>query len=154
MTTKRSISNVDLTGKVVVPMPGRRQRQTSGKSRRWQITSAKLAAGIKGISIEGLENCDWVLIDGGDVIVHLFRPEVEFYNLEKLGRPCRISGRDGSAKRRRAVRTHIVAVGRLKRGAEASLYEHFADRVRPPINCTKSKTAKLTISRGANAKLN
>ena len=43
------------------------------------------AAGIKGISIEGLENCDWVLIDGGDIIVHLFRPEVrEFYNLEKL----------------------------------------------------------------------
>ena len=43
------------------------------------------AAGIKGISIEGLENCDWVLIDGGDVIVHLFRPEVrDFYNLEKL----------------------------------------------------------------------
>ena len=31
------------------------------------------------------------------------------------------------------MRTHIVAVGRLKRGAEASLYEHFADRVRPPI---------------------
>ena len=43
------------------------------------------AAGIKGISIEGLENCDWVLIDSGDVIVHLFRPEVrDFYNLEKL----------------------------------------------------------------------
>jgi len=31
------------------------------------------------------------------------------------------------------VRTHIVAVGRLKRGAEAALYEHFADRLRPPI---------------------
>ena len=43
------------------------------------------AVGIKGISIEGLENCDWVLIDGGDVIIHLFRPEVrDFYNLEKL----------------------------------------------------------------------
>ena len=43
------------------------------------------AAGIKGISIDGLENCDWVLIDSGDVIVHLFRPEVrDFYNLEKL----------------------------------------------------------------------
>ena len=31
------------------------------------------------------------------------------------------------------MRTHIVAVGRLKHGAEASLYEHFADRVRPQI---------------------
>ncbi len=35
--------------------------------------------------MEGQENSDWVLIDGGDVIVHLFRPEVrEFYNIEKL----------------------------------------------------------------------
>ncbi len=43
------------------------------------------AAGIKKISIEGLENCDWVLIDSGDIIIHIFRPEVrDFYNLEKL----------------------------------------------------------------------
>jgi ribosome-associated protein len=42
-------------------------------------------AGIKGVHIEGLPNCDWVLIDSGDVIVHIFRPEVrEFYNLEKM----------------------------------------------------------------------
>ncbi len=35
--------------------------------------------------IEGLPHCDWVLIDGGDIIVHIFRPEVrEFYNLEKM----------------------------------------------------------------------
>jgi ribosome-associated protein len=41
--------------------------------------------GIKGIHIEGLPNCDWVLIDSGDVIVHVFRPEVrEFYNLERM----------------------------------------------------------------------
>ena len=37
------------------------------------------------LGIEGLEQCDWVLIDAGDVIMHLFRPEVrEFYNLEKM----------------------------------------------------------------------
>lgn len=36
-------------------------------------------------SIEGLEVCDWVLIDAGDAIVHVFRPEVRsFYDLEKL----------------------------------------------------------------------
>ncbi len=41
--------------------------------------------GVKGIAIEGLPQCDWVLVDTGDVIVHLFRPEVrDFYNLEKI----------------------------------------------------------------------
>jgi ribosome-associated protein len=35
--------------------------------------------------VEGLPYCDWVLIDAGDVIVHLFRPEVRsFYNIEKI----------------------------------------------------------------------
>ncbi|MCI3133316.1 ribosome silencing factor [Phenylobacterium aquaticum] len=35
--------------------------------------------------VEGLPHCDWVLIDTGDVIVHLFRPEVRtFYNIEKI----------------------------------------------------------------------
>lgn len=41
--------------------------------------------GVKGIAVEGTPQCDWVLIDAGDVIVHLFRPEVrDFYNLEKI----------------------------------------------------------------------
>jgi ribosome-associated protein len=35
--------------------------------------------------VEGQQQCDWVLIDAGDIIVHVFRPEVrEFYNLEKM----------------------------------------------------------------------
>ena len=43
---------------------------------------------------EGLEQCDWVLIDAGDVIVHLFRPEVrEFYQLEKMWSPTPETGR-------------------------------------------------------------
>ncbi len=42
-------------------------------------------AGIKSVHVEGLQNSDWVLIDSGDVIVHVFRPEVrEFYNLERM----------------------------------------------------------------------
>ena len=41
--------------------------------------------GLEGIRIEGLPNADWVLIDAGDLIVHIFRPEVrEFYNLERI----------------------------------------------------------------------
>ena len=42
-------------------------------------------AGIAAPRVEGFPNCDWVLVDTGDVIVHLFRSEVRaFYNLEKL----------------------------------------------------------------------
>jgi len=42
-------------------------------------------AGIKGVAVEGKKHGDWVLIDAGDVLVHIFRPEVrEFYKLEKL----------------------------------------------------------------------
>jgi ribosome-associated protein len=63
----------------------------SGRSTR-QVASmaSKLAEKIKGelgrsTRIEGLPTADWVLIDAGDVIVHLFRPEVRsFYNLERM----------------------------------------------------------------------
>jgi len=45
-------------------------------------------SGVKGVSVEGLEHADWVLVDTGDIIVHIFRPEVRaFYNLEKLWSP-------------------------------------------------------------------
>jgi len=41
--------------------------------------------GFQAPRVEGLPHCDWVLVDAGDVIVHLFRPEVrQFYNLEKM----------------------------------------------------------------------
>jgi ribosome-associated protein len=42
-------------------------------------------AGAGHVRVEGLPHCDWVLVDAGDVIVHLFRPEVRgFYNIEKI----------------------------------------------------------------------
>lgn len=45
----------------------------------------KLKQAGQSVSVEGLERGDWVLIDAGDLVVHLFRPEVrEFYNLEKM----------------------------------------------------------------------
>ena len=63
----------------------------SGKSTRQVASMAnKIAQKIKEttgerVSIEGLPTADWVLIDAGDVIVHLFRPEVRsFYNLERM----------------------------------------------------------------------
>ena len=41
--------------------------------------------GFGNARIEGLPAADWVLIDAGDVVVHLFRPEVRsFYNLERM----------------------------------------------------------------------
>lgn len=63
----------------------------SGRSTRQVASMAtKLADKIKQETgraprIEGLPTADWVLIDAGDVIVHLFRPEVRsFYNLERM----------------------------------------------------------------------
>ena len=41
--------------------------------------------GQSGLNVEGLTQGDWVLIDAGDVIVHIFRPEIrQFYNIEKM----------------------------------------------------------------------
>jgi ribosome-associated protein len=64
---------------------------TSGRSHRHvgamadQVARALREAGFGKPRIEGLPHCDWVLVDSGDVIVHIFRPEVrEFYNIEKM----------------------------------------------------------------------
>jgi len=71
----------------------------SGRSSR-QVTALaeKLADRLKqelGVyaKVEGKDTGDWVLIDAGDVIVHVFRPEVrEFYQLEKMWQPTGASG--------------------------------------------------------------
>jgi len=64
---------------------------TSGRSHRHvgavadQLMKALKDEGYGTPRVEGLPHCDWVLVDGGDVIVHIFRPEVrEFYNIEKM----------------------------------------------------------------------
>jgi len=63
---------------------------TSGRSNRHVASIAdRIVDGLDGIGVrsrvEGMANADWVLIDAGDCIVHVFRPEVRsFYNLEKM----------------------------------------------------------------------
>jgi len=64
---------------------------SSGRSNRHvgaladYVLRALKEQGHKDLGVEGLEGCDWVLIDAGDVILHLFRPEVRvFYNIEKI----------------------------------------------------------------------
>ncbi len=50
--------------------------------------------GTPALSIEGKETGDWVLIDAGDIVVHIFRPEIrQFYNLEKMWTIPQASGR-------------------------------------------------------------
>lgn len=50
-----------------------------------QLVQKLKERGYRDIRIEGMPQCDWVLVDAGDVVVHIFRPEVRsFYNLEKL----------------------------------------------------------------------
>ncbi len=79
---------IDLKGKTsigdyMVIASGTSQRQVGAMADHLQTTLK--AAGFKSVAMEGADQCDWVLIDSGDIIVHLFRPEVrEFYNLEKI----------------------------------------------------------------------
>jgi ribosome-associated protein len=70
-------------GDQMVVASGRSQRHV-GAIADHLITRLK-DEGFGRARVEGLPHCDWVLIDAGDVIVHIFRPEVrEFYNLEKM----------------------------------------------------------------------
>jgi ribosome-associated protein len=79
---------IDLRGKsafsdYMVVTSGRANRHVGAIAEN--VTKALKENGIRNIHVEGLPNCDWVLIDSGDVVVHVFRPEVrEFYNLERL----------------------------------------------------------------------
>jgi ribosome-associated protein len=79
---------IDLRGKsaysdYMVISTGRSNRHVGSIAEN--VAKGLKEAGLKNIHIEGLPNCDWVLIDSGDVIVHVFRPEVrEFYNLERM----------------------------------------------------------------------
>ena len=71
----------------MVVSSGRSQRHVGSVADRVLKDLAK--AGVPDAKVEGMPHCDWVLIDAGDVIVHVFRPEVRaFYNLEKMWGPA------------------------------------------------------------------
>ena len=62
---------------------GRSTRQVAAMAQKLAERIKK--AGMGPVRLEGLPAADWVLIDAGDVVVHLFRPEVRsFYTLERM----------------------------------------------------------------------
>lgn len=79
---------IDLAGKTsvadaMVIASGRSSTQVAALADR--VARALKDSGRPAPGIEGLPQADWVLIDAGDVVAHIFRPEVRaFYNLEKM----------------------------------------------------------------------
>lgn len=82
------IVSLDIRGKssvadMLVIASGRSQRHVAALADR--LIGKLKDAGASRVRVEGLPNADWVLVDAGDVIVHLFRPEVRsFYQIEKI----------------------------------------------------------------------
>lgn len=82
------IVSIDLTKQssiadTMIIATGNSSRHVAALASKLKDTLAE--KGIKNIRIEGIEQADWVILDAGDVIVHLFRQEVrEFYNLERM----------------------------------------------------------------------
>ena len=87
MKAEETVS-IDLRGKssvtdYMVVTTGRANRHVGAIAEN--VVKALKDSGFPNVHVEGLTNCDWVLTDSWDVIVHVFRPEVrEFYNLERL----------------------------------------------------------------------
>jgi ribosome-associated protein len=85
------ILSIDIRGKssvadMLIIATGRSQRHVGALADH--ITRKLKEAGVKDVRVEGLPTADWVLVDAGDLIVHIFRPEVRgFYNIEKIWLP-------------------------------------------------------------------
>jgi ribosome-associated protein len=82
------VVTIDLKGKTSI---GDYMVIASGRSDRHvgaiadQLHKKLKEHGCARVRVEGAEACDWVVIDTGDIIIHVFRPEVrEFYNLERM----------------------------------------------------------------------
>jgi ribosome-associated protein len=79
---------IDLEGKTpiadyMVIASGRSQRQVGALTQH--LVERLKETGADGVRVQGASQGDWVVVDAGDVVVHLFRPEVrDFYNLERM----------------------------------------------------------------------
>ncbi|MFP5077426.1 ribosome silencing factor [Rhizobium sp. YIM 134829] len=82
------IVTIDIAGKsalgdYMVVVSGRSNRHVAAITDH--LVSDLKDEGYGNARVEGLEAADWVLIDSGDIIIHVFRPEIrEFYNIEKM----------------------------------------------------------------------
>jgi ribosome-associated protein len=89
------IVSITLTGRssvadYLIIASGRAARQVTAIADH--LRDAFLKLGVKQIRLEGMSEANWVLVDGGDVIVHLFRPEVRrYYDLDSIwsGKPVK-----------------------------------------------------------------
>ncbi len=83
--------SIDLAGKTsfadyMIIANGRSSRQVGAMADHLKTRIKE--EGYGSVRVEGQTNGDWILVDAGDVIIHLFRPEVrDFYNLEKIWAP-------------------------------------------------------------------
>ncbi|SMH54353.1 ribosome silencing factor [Azospirillum agricola] len=83
-----NVTVIDLAGKTtfadyMIVASGRNTRHIGAMAMK--LSEKLKQAGLGRVEMEGLEQADWVLVDAGDVIVHLFKPEVRtFYNIEKM----------------------------------------------------------------------
>ena len=84
----QEVISIPLAGKTAIAdhmviASGRSTRQVAAIAQK--LGERVKRAGFGPVRIEGLPAADWVLVDAGDVIVHVFRPEVRsFYNLERM----------------------------------------------------------------------
>jgi ribosome-associated protein len=82
------VAVIDLKGKTsigdyMIIATGRSDRHVNAVAE--QVLQALKDEGLARVRVEGQPQCDWVLIDTGDIIIHVFQPEIRaFYSLEKM----------------------------------------------------------------------
>jgi ribosome-associated protein len=82
------VVSIDVRGRssiadILIVASGRSQRHVGALADH--LARKLRETGVRDVRIEGLPQCDWVLVDAGDVVIHVFRPEVRtFYNIERL----------------------------------------------------------------------